>query len=201
MLGAHERARKTQRVNEAKMRKAKAATSGEMVQIYNETAPQLFALQTELRELSKKKPDGTLSKAKVALINRVLADIKQPFQKECGGKYLELLDDETLPQYSDVVLIIAQYATVLTQFRERHTGQKRELRNGVEHRIGAGGHRSCVQLAIRTLGTENGDCGMWEMSDQFNPSRDACPVRPITNDGSPDEAYAAPICQRRSGPV
>ncbi len=102
---------------------AAATTTAKMVHLYDETAPQLFALQTELRELAKKKPEGTLSKAKVALLNKVLADIKEPFQKESGGKYLELLDDETLPQYSDVVLIIAQYATVLTGFRERHTGQ------------------------------------------------------------------------------
>jgi hypothetical protein len=104
------------------MRKATGATSAKMVQLYNETAPQLFALQNELRELAKKKPEGALSKAKVALINRVLTDIKEPFQKESGGKYLELLNDEALPQYSDVVLVIAQYATVLTQFEERHTG-------------------------------------------------------------------------------
>jgi hypothetical protein len=100
-----------------------APTSAKMVQRYNETAPQLFALQTELRDLAKKKPEATLSKAKVALINKVLADIKEPFQKESGGKYLELLDDQTLPQYSDAVLIIAQYAAVLTEFNQRHTGQ------------------------------------------------------------------------------
>jgi hypothetical protein len=105
------------------MRHAAAATTAKMVNLYHEAAPQLFALQTELRELAKKKPEGTLSKAKVSLINKVLADIKEPFQKESGGKYLELLDDVTLPQYSDVVLIIAQFATVLTEFRERHTGQ------------------------------------------------------------------------------
>jgi hypothetical protein len=105
------------------MRNRAATTTGKMVQIYNETAPQLFALQTELRELAKKKPDGTLSKAKVALINRVLTDIREPFQKESGGKYLELLEGETLPQYSDVVLVIAQYATVLKQFREHHTSR------------------------------------------------------------------------------
>ena len=104
-------------------RNTTAATTAEMVAIYNETAPQLFALQTELRELAKKKPDSTLSKAKVGLINKVLADIKEPFKNETGGKYLELLDDEALPQYSDVVLTIAQYATVLKQFRERHTQQ------------------------------------------------------------------------------
>ena len=102
-------------------RNTTAATSAKMIQIYSETGPQLFALQTELRNLAKKKPDATLSKAKVALINKVLVDIKEPFQQESGGKYLELLDDQTLPQYSDVVLIIAQYATVLTQFRERYT--------------------------------------------------------------------------------
>ena len=102
-------------------------TSSKMLQLYSQTAPQLFALQTELRDLTKKKPEATLSKAKVALINRVLADIKGPFQKESGGKYLELLDDQTLPQYSDAVLIIAQYAAVLTEFRERHTGQAEDF--------------------------------------------------------------------------
>jgi hypothetical protein len=101
--------------------KATDVTSTKMVQIYGETAPQLFALRSELREFAKRKPDGTLSKAKVALINKVLKDIREPFQKESGGKYLELLDDETLPQYSDAVLIVAQYATVLTEFEERHT--------------------------------------------------------------------------------
>ena len=45
------------------------------------------------------------------------------FQNESGGKYLTLLDSETLPQYSDVVLVIAQYAAVLNQFREQHTEQ------------------------------------------------------------------------------
>lgn len=109
------------------MRNAAAKTTEKMVQIYNETAPQLFVLQTELRELAKKRPDGTLSKAKVALLNRVLTDIKEPFQKEIGGKYLELLDDEILPQYSDAVLVIAQYATVLAQFKERHTSENMDL--------------------------------------------------------------------------
>ena len=99
-----------------------STTSAGLVRSYEETAPQLYALQTEVRDLAKKKPDATFSKSKVALINRVLADIKENFKDESGGKYLELLDDETLPQYSDAVLIIAQFAAVLTQFKKRYYG-------------------------------------------------------------------------------
>ena len=97
-------------------------TSKALVQAYEETAPQLFALQHEIRELARKKPETTLSKGKVALINRVLKDIRERFEQEIGGKYLQLLDDETLPQLSDAVLVIAQFAAVLKEFKSHHHG-------------------------------------------------------------------------------
>jgi hypothetical protein len=95
-------------------------TSKALVEAYEECAPQLFALQTEIRELAKKKPETTLSKNKVSLINRVLRDIQGHFSQESGGKYLQLLDEETLPQLSDAVLIIAQFSAVLSQFKDRY---------------------------------------------------------------------------------
>jgi hypothetical protein len=68
------------------------------------------------------KPDATLSKNKVDLINKVLTDLLEHFKGEPGGKYLGLLDDEQLPQYGDAVLMIAQFASVLSNFRDEHYG-------------------------------------------------------------------------------
>jgi len=101
-------------------RNSTARTSKSLVERYQEAAPQLYALQFEIRELAKKKAEATLSKGKVSLINRVLQDIKEHFSEQSGGKYLQLLDDEALPQLSDAVLIIAQFAAVLSEFKERY---------------------------------------------------------------------------------
>jgi hypothetical protein len=109
--------------------KENTPTSPAKVAAYNESAPPLFALQRELKELAKKKSDATLSKSKVELINKVLADLLVHFKGEPGGKYLALLDDEQLPQYGDAVLMIAQFASVLGNFHSEHYGW-----NGTEER-------------------------------------------------------------------
>jgi hypothetical protein len=59
------------------------------------------ALYIELKELAKKKPEATLSKMKVMHINRVLQDARLVVEQEPEVKYLDLLDSEALPQYSD----------------------------------------------------------------------------------------------------
>ncbi len=41
---------------------------------------------------------------------------------ESFAKYLELLDEETLPQYSDAILVLSQHEGALQSFRERHYG-------------------------------------------------------------------------------
>ena len=74
----------------------------------------------EMRELSKKKPEATLSKSKVKILNRILSDIKGILEEEPEGKYLDLLDDETLPQNSDAVLVMVQYDRALDAFRDRY---------------------------------------------------------------------------------
>ena len=74
----------------------------------------------EMRELSKKKPDATLSVNKVVILNRILTDIKALLQDEPQGKYLDLLDDEQLPQNSDAVLVMVQHERALAAFKERY---------------------------------------------------------------------------------
>ena len=97
-------------------------TSEAHVEAYGTTRRVFDGLFDEMKELSKKKPDGTLNKVKVTLINRVLSDLNSFLAEEPEAKYLETLDDETLPQNSDAVLIMVQYGAALRAFRSRHYG-------------------------------------------------------------------------------
>lgn len=74
----------------------------------------------EIRELSKKKPDATMSAGKVKIINRVLLDLINFLKAEPEGKYLEKLDDDALPQVSDAVLVMVQFETALHAFKGRY---------------------------------------------------------------------------------
>src|SRR5918992_443750 len=95
-------------------------TTKEKVQVYETTAPLLSAMYREIQELSKKKPDATLNSNKVKLINRLLADIKEMLSHEPDSKYLDMIDDQDLPQYSDIVLILSQYSATMSRFEERY---------------------------------------------------------------------------------
>lgn len=99
---------------------ATKVTTEESVAIYNATNDIFLGLLKEIRELSKKKPDAIMSAGKVGIINRVLEDLKQVLDKEPEGKFLDLLDDENLPQTSDAVLIMCQYETVLKAYKNKY---------------------------------------------------------------------------------
>ena len=94
----------------------------ELVDLYNGVISIFEALYAEIKELGRKKPEATLSKLKVTHINRVLQDAKLVVQEEPEVKYLDLLDGETLPQYGDAIIVMAQYDGALTAFRGRHHG-------------------------------------------------------------------------------
>src|ERR1022692_831049 len=81
----------------------------------------------ELRKFALKKPEATLSKQKVLIVNRLLTDLKTLLADEPNSKYLDLLTDDDLPQYSDVVLILSQYEAAMKSFSTRYhkwTGHK-----------------------------------------------------------------------------
>jgi hypothetical protein len=100
----------------------KGITTQKKVDVYETTEPLLEAMYKEMQDLSKKKPDGTLSPTKVKIINRLLTDIKAILVDETDSKYLDLLDDETLPQYSDVALILSQFSASIKKFHEKYYG-------------------------------------------------------------------------------
>ncbi|RBI67359.1 hypothetical protein DQ400_09440 [Vreelandella sulfidaeris] len=95
-------------------------TTEEYVAIYNATNAIFLGLLKEIRELSKKKPDAIMSAGKVSIINRVLEDLRLFLDKEPEGKFLDVLDDENLPQTSDSVLIMCQYETALKAFKNKY---------------------------------------------------------------------------------
>ena len=89
-------------------------------------SPMMDSLHQEMREFSKKKQDGIVNPLKVKMINRLLRDIKELLASDPSVTYLELLDEETLPQNSDAVLILGQFRAAMDQFKSRHHGYDKE---------------------------------------------------------------------------
>ena len=96
------------------------ATSTTKVETYRASRGIFSGLLSEMRELSKKKADATLSKGKVKILNRVLEDLKTVLADEAEAKYLDLLDEDDLPQNSDAVLVMVQYEKALGSFAGRY---------------------------------------------------------------------------------
>ncbi len=90
--------------------------------------PLLEAMYTEFKELSKKKPDGAVGKAKIAVVNRLLEKCREVLANETSLPFLDLLNEDDVPQHSDVVLMLSQYAAAMKQFHDMYYGW-----NGVEH--------------------------------------------------------------------
>lgn len=84
--------------------------------------PMLRSFLNEVRVLSKTKPNEPLNQMKIRMINRILVQLKDVLASDASVEYLDLLDEETLPQNSDAVLILGQYDAAMDQFKEKHTG-------------------------------------------------------------------------------
>lgn len=95
-------------------------TTKAAVETYESSAPIFLGLLVEVRDLSKKKPEATMSASKVKLVNRVLTDLLTILKDEPAGKYLFELDEDALPQMSDAVLTMVQFKTALDSFRSRY---------------------------------------------------------------------------------
>jgi hypothetical protein len=81
----------------------------------------------EMKEFAKKKPDELLNKFKVTSLNRILLPIKELLKDEPTSSFLDLLDEDTIPSYSDSIIIITQFQSALDQFRSRYYGRTGEF--------------------------------------------------------------------------
>ena len=102
------------------MTEFKYVTTNPAIEIYESSTPIFAGILRELRELSRKKPDATMSTGKVRIVNRVLNDVLVILKDESVGKYLEILEDQSLPQVSDAVLVMVQFESALAFFYQRY---------------------------------------------------------------------------------
>ena len=98
------------------------STTQEKADAYDSIFEVFSHLYKELKILGNKKPAETLSESKVKIVNRLLEDIREVLKGETEFKYLDLLDNEALPQYSDAILILSQYEGALKGFKGRCYG-------------------------------------------------------------------------------
>lgn len=88
---------------------------------YDRLFPMLVAAHREMSELSKKKQDGIVNPLKIRNINRLLTELRKLLAKDPSLEFVELLDEDTLPQNSDVVLLLSQWQAALQQYKQRHS--------------------------------------------------------------------------------
>ena len=97
-------------------------TTNEKAENHEDLMPLLNSMFLQFQELSKKKPDGVLNKRKVEVVNRLLREIYGIIEGESTSAYLDLLDEDELPQNSDVVLMLGQVAAAMETFKEKYYG-------------------------------------------------------------------------------
>ncbi len=87
---------------------------------HDELMPLLAAMFREFQEAGKKKPDGVLNKKKVQIVNRLLESVFEILDGEVSRNYLDLLDEDDLPQNSDVVLMLGQTVAAMEAFHKKN---------------------------------------------------------------------------------
>ncbi|WP_433530628.1 hypothetical protein ACQPYA_00270 [Micromonospora sp. CA-263727] len=94
----------------------------EQAATYDRLVPMLEAAHREMTELSKKKQDGIVNTLKIKMLNRLLGELIKIIENDPSHAFVDMLDEETLPQNSDAVLILSQWQAALKQYKDRHYG-------------------------------------------------------------------------------
>ena len=77
-------------------------------------------LYEEMKDLTKKSSKETLNEFKIKSLNRVLKPLKELLKDQPTAMFLDLLEDESLPTNSDVVIILSQYLTAMQKYEDRY---------------------------------------------------------------------------------
>jgi hypothetical protein len=94
----------------------------EQAATYDRLVPMLEAAHREMTELSKKKQEGIVNAFKIKTLNRLLGELTKIIENDASYAFVDMLDEDTLPQNSDAVLILSQWQAALKQYRDRHYG-------------------------------------------------------------------------------
>ncbi len=85
--------------------------------------PLLRAMFRDFQDLSKKKPDGVLNKQKMLAVNRLMTDVISIVGDESNRVYIDVLDEDDVPQYTDVVILLGQTVAVMETFHDKYYGR------------------------------------------------------------------------------
>lgn len=107
---------------------ANDTTTQARANLYEVVRPLLDSMYEEFKELSKKKPDGILSEAKIDVVNRLLQSCREILANEQSLQFLDVIDKDAVPQYSDVVIVLSQYSAAMKAFYGTYYKW-----NGLEH--------------------------------------------------------------------
>lgn len=91
------------------------------VERYQTLRPLLDGLYTDVKNLTAHKQDGILAMQMIALINRLLRDLKEFLKNEPTFEYLDLLDEVMVPKNSDALVLLGQYSSAMERYFEKHT--------------------------------------------------------------------------------
>lgn len=83
---------------------------------------QLFELTREIKELSKKKPDGPLNNFKIKFINSIIGGLNEIIGKQYKPfEDFNIFDTDDMPTNSDVLIILSQYEASASRLKRENT--------------------------------------------------------------------------------
>lgn len=91
------------------------------VKQYELILPMLKSMYAEFQELSKKKPEGKVTVTKIKMVNRLLLPIHDILAEEENLAYLDLIDEDEIPENSDVIIILSQTVAAMEAYQQRYT--------------------------------------------------------------------------------
>ena len=102
------------------MAKKQIFTTIGKVNDFNTTMPLLQSMYNEFKEFSKKKPEAVVSKNKILIVNRLLVKIRTIIEDQESINYLDILNEDDLPQISDVTIMLSQYVAAMSAYKEKY---------------------------------------------------------------------------------
>lgn len=95
--------------------------SGDELKRFQTLLPLLESMHSDIRELSRKNQNTPLSKSRIEIVNRLLTDTKTLLADEPTAQYLPTMDEATIPQNADALIILGQFMAAMDQFRKKYT--------------------------------------------------------------------------------
>ena len=98
----------------------KSLKNEDSTETYNLLYTMFHSAYMELRDLSKKASKETLSPMKIKILNRILERLRDFLTTESAIDFLDLIDEDSLPSTSDILLLMSQYAGAIEYYYKNH---------------------------------------------------------------------------------